>query len=231
MSSKQRHAYRRDRPAEDLYSHAKPLPHQSPAVYNEYITLEQFRNLRDEYRCTSSTVYHLLSKFENRIKLSALLDENFDPKVHGEIAGYYPQKDFVYFAHDLPGIEHEIAHMVEINESKMLLPDWGLRIYRLEKETPSAIVAGMARESRVRGIQSHFFQHTEARRGSRTGNSLSNNGIWSWGLSKHLPYGKFKTVKDIDNWLDDLFEKTREAWCVDKIEALWNKRADIVLKD
>lgn len=170
----------------------------------------------------SKTTKHLLSKLDSRVKYFSMIDYILDRK--SIVTAYYPRKDYIYFACDLPTIEHEISHMVEINESRTLLPDWGLKTFsNLDKETTSAIVAGAAREVRVRAIQAHLFDVKPDK--IRT---LADNPAWPDSMISRCPYGKFKSRTDFVTWIEDLHEKTYKAWNIDKIESIWNNRVEYI---
>src|SRR5271165_4202785 len=65
-------------------------------------------------------VYHLLN-MDARFRVFDLYDEVSPDK------GFFVTKQFIFMPICIPRAEHEISHMVELNNIKrMLLPDWGM---------------------------------------------------------------------------------------------------------
>lgn len=184
-----------------------------------------FFKLKDIVGDHSLFVNHLLSRLGGREMFFHIFDRVLD-KQDGDGVGYYPKKDFVYIATQLPTIEHEIAHMVEIqDEARVLLPDWGFKMYRLygkKRETNSAIVAGIARETRVRAIQRIIMRENSS-------SSMADHPAWSTAMDDYFPYGRFRNHADLVAWIKDIHERTCMNWSLDKIESEWNKKIDYLL--
>lgn len=172
-------------------------------------------------------VKRFLSRLEGKIQLHVMMDCIADRKVE---TAYYPTKTYLHTTWDLPSIEHEIAHMVEVSESRILIPDWGFRFYTdiypantKGKTTTAALVAAMSRETRVRAIQRLIDG------GNAEQSSLAQNFMWLDALQARLPFGRFKNRKDIIDWIEDMHLKTYVNWNIDRIEVEWNRKVDILL--
>jgi hypothetical protein len=140
---------------------------------------------------------------------------------------YVPHRDMIVMAFGLPKMEHQIAHMVEIAVERTTLPDWGMDgdPDRLGK-TASFYCAALARETRVRAIQRHLFDKDDSSF-YKSAKAIAGEGIWaSTFMTGHLPFGRFKTMKDAEEWACDLGERTYKAWNRDRIKAEWDKRIE-----
>jgi hypothetical protein len=136
-------------------------------------------------------------------------------------------KDVIYMPTDLPTTEHEIAHAVEMTDQKRwLLPDWGLRFGKdwNQKLTPSKMFASMSREIRVRAIQLHMVPGELNNKYSSMVNILNNQHAWGSWAKKYTPFGRFKNAQDVKDWVDDLREKTYNAWSLERIKHEWKIR-------
>jgi hypothetical protein len=185
-----------------------------------------FKSLKECASSFNTRVNHLMNKFDGKVKLFDMLDEEGIIRKGKTTIGYLPTKDCLYLATQLPCISHEIAHMVEANEDRALLPDWGLPLFvKWERIKTSSIVAAIARETRVRAIQHHINN----RKGKESDISLNENPVWSNMMLPRLPYGRFRTEYDLVQWVDDLHVKTYVAWSFDRVEVEWNKRTDRML--
>jgi hypothetical protein len=186
-----------------------------------------FKSLKDMIGNFSGRVNRLMAKFDGKVKLFDIADDEGVIRKGKTTIGYLPTKDCLYLATSMPCIAHEIAHMVEANENKVLLPDWGLPLFKKWHRIKTAsIVSAMARETRVRAIQ----LHVENAQGKESDRSLADNPVWIDNmLLPRLPYGRFKTRKDIEEWVDDIHVKTYCAWDFDRVEVEWNKRTNTLL--
>lgn len=140
-----------------------------------------------------------------------------------EIIAYYPAKQFIYMGHDLPHIGHEVAHMVEMNNlSRIFLPDWGMKAFNNEgKPSSKELFAAMARETRVRAIvnvlEGKGFQ------------PFNNHSTWHNSLLKgHLPFGRFKDVKEVKQWCSDMGLSTYNAWSKERVHHEWMRRVELI---
>lgn len=146
---------------------------------------------------------HLLSK-SDRIKLVTIGDED-------EGVGYIPKKNNIIIGVALR-FRHEVAHLVEISHSRLTLPDFGLPL------TPSSkkgIFSGLARETRVRAIQSHMQDKKI---------SILDNKYWVDSIKKNLPFGKFNSFNEVKDWIDVMHQTIYDAWSLDRIEHEWISR-------
>lgn len=76
--------------------------------------------------------------------------------------------------------------------------------------------AAFVRETKVRAIQSHM--------GLASFSSMVDHPFWGDEVTKHFPYKRFKTIQDLRVWHDDLFEKTKKQYCLDRIREEWKIR-------
>lgn len=154
-----------------------------------------------------------LLEMDSRIRIFELYDEL------EEDMGYIPRKDMICIPYVLPSADHEIAHMVEMkNPERWTLPDLGMRHPRLGMKTAEGIFAALAREVRVRAIQSHMTP------------SLNNprfpekHPYWEDEVTKRLPFGRFKSPETLFDWAENLYKRTHSAWNLDRIRHEWEIR-------
>lgn len=144
--------------------------------------------------------------------------------------GYKVRKRYVQFCTAIPTPYHEIGHMVEMkNFSRLVQDDWGIKHpIPFDRPTPYYFAA-MARECRVRGIQSHFDGQETLSQGFK--------GHWIEGQLKprqvnvaahSLPYGRFTSCDDVWNWADSIFQSARKKYDMERIIGEWKKRVEYI---
>jgi hypothetical protein len=136
-------------------------------------------------------------------------------------------KNVIYMPTVLPTTEHEITHAVEMTDQKRwLLPDWGMAFDGdwEHKMTPRKMFASMSREIRVRAIQLHMVPEEWSNKHSSLVNILNNQMAWGLWAKKYTPFGRFKNAQDVKDWVDDLREKTYNAWSLERIKHEWKIR-------
>lgn len=138
---------------------------------------------------------------------------------------YVPTKKCIYLpVNSIPNLEHELAHMLEMNDfARLTQVDFGFWFNRPITVSASAAIAAMSRESRVRAIQARLINK------SLSDCKITNNPIWADDIAAHLPFGRFMMKQDVIDWSDDIAEKTYNAWNVDRIDAEWKRRVDYLL--
>lgn len=131
--------------------------------------------------------------------------------------GFIIRKDMICIPTGLPSADHEIAHMVEMtNRSRWTLHDWGINIH--EPKTQKGLFAAISRETRVRAIQRHMTPNIPRFA------PLNNVHCWEPWVKENIPFGKFKTYQDVENWVVDMHDKTYAAWSLDRIRYEWEVR-------
>lgn len=136
---------------------------------------------------------------------------------------YFPTKNAIYITTGLPSLSHETAHMVEMNDySRLLQGDWGLWSKRA---SPKGLVCAIARESRVRGIESHMSTYRNI---DNLINSSGGVGLLCDMLKPSLPFGRFKDIAEVRQWAVSIFESTRSQWDLERIRHEWDLRADYI---
>jgi hypothetical protein len=155
-------------------------------------------------------------------------------KVFAQIGGitggdkkcYIPSKDKLCMTYGFPILNHELSHVVEMRDlSRLTQIDFGMNIFgrarhthAFYRPTDNGFFAGMAREIRVRSIERHINPDCSA-------NMLTNRG-WATHSARILPFGRFKTIQDLETWVLDVAEKTYKAWNKDRIVFEWTRRLD-----
>lgn len=138
--------------------------------------------------------------------------------------GFFCTKEHIFFPYELPQIEHDISHLVELtNPKRWTMTDWGLPRFDKDKVRPQAFFAAFARETRTRAIQQYIQPECIGDDTSSAYNQLANS-YWHGMMEKLLPYGRFKTMQDVKVWMNDLRERTFKRWSMDRIEHEWKFR-------
>jgi hypothetical protein len=170
-------------------------------------------------------ISHLLN-IDSRIRLYNFILSPFKEEIH-----YIPTKKYIYIPYGFPSISHQVAHMVEMNnQSRLTKYDWGFRHIKYTKdsignigevvETQSFITNVISREVRVRAIQNHLEKK------KRNHSTLVDN-TFLYSLATTLSsFGRFKTEKDVFDWIQYLHDRTYNAWSTDKIEYVWSKQLE-----
>jgi hypothetical protein len=138
----------------------------------------------------------------------------------------------------LPCVEHEIAHIVEMNDlSRICLPDWGMGkihdgVHKL-KTNPKFFFAAVAREIRVRNIQKIISgDDLNMRVGSKKDNAyaavIKNSYSWIDPAAKFIPFGRFRTMDEFYDWTIHLAETTLKNYSIERIRHEWDVKLNIM---
>ena len=168
-----------------------------------------------------SAINELFSKYSNRIKLCKPWCIPI-PQNNGVNMFYVPLKTHIYIPYSFPRLSHEVAHMVEMtNNSRLVMIDWGMPV-KIFKKAPG-ILALLSRETRVRVIEDVLVGRKP---------NISTVIEHSY-MSKMFPQvignSRFKEVRDVENWIEDLHERTLKAWSFDRIMVECHKRMEYIL--
>lgn len=146
-------------------------------------------------------------------------------------AGYHPNYNGkIYVAYSLPSLFHEIAHLVEIDNERYLLPDFGLG----GKATPSQrlnkkfMIKASAREERVIAIQKviNCGNNPEV---NKSMSIVNQNPFYQELFNKvGFPFNKFQNFNEVKDWAFHIFEKATKVWTRDKIEFEFFKRVEVL---
>lgn len=114
--------------------------------------------------------------------------------------------------------------------NRCLINDWGLPFTFFNEISVRGQFKSFARECRVRAIQTvlenkdmseTIMYHPILDKYFSEQNETNYHG-------KLLPFGKFKTVKDVWDWNSHIFETTYKKYNHDRIEHDWKKRIDYI---
>lgn len=157
---------------------------------------------------------------ESRICVCPLYGDIEDDK------GYFVTKSNIFIPYQLPKIEHDIAHLVELTNSKRwTMTDWGMPRFDDDNIKPGPFFAALCREARTRAIQLHMQPEAIGDNNNTTYNQLANS-YWMSMTKSLLPFGRFKCLKDVECWMGDIRERTYKAWSLDRITHEWKIRLD-----
>lgn len=170
--------------------------------------------------------YELISK-EPRIKLKNKL-WNDDKTVNA----YIPSKDNIIIAYKIPPIEHEIAHIVEMNDyNRLVITDFDMP-FRGPKASlfynkKSVYITSCARETRVRAIQSIIEGKEDY--DSFTAQPLNNAMLkLTSKFFDNTDDTRFKSSADFVDWLQNIRMRTMNLWDKDRVVFEWNKRIEFI---
>lgn len=167
----------------------------------------------------SPFVNSLLS-MDKRIRLCPLFGDVEEDK------GFFITKKHIYIPYSLPKVEHDLAHLVEMNAPRRwTMPDWGLPRFEKDVMPAGQVFAALSRECRTRAIQLHMetFPSEEAKFKSTSWSQL-NNFYWADLVKSVLPFGRFKNYRDVEDWNAMLRERTFKAWSLERIRHAWEVR-------
>lgn len=143
---------------------------------------------------------------------------------------YIPRKDVIIFPCQFMRIEdHDLAHMVEMNNfHRLLKPDWGMKTFSDNSPSNSEFFAALSREIRVRAISLVLRRIEKNHKRGDTSYDIFGNSYWEEGAKLRVPFGRFKTFKDVQEWAEHLRDRTLSHWNLDRIESEWFRRMDFI---
>lgn len=165
---------------------------------------------------TEKRVYPLLKKLSRVYLLNdiPLLKDGDKP------LAYLPTKQGLYFYVAIPTPEHEVAHLLEMNDRKR----WTLNDFGINSDppdTPRPLLTGITRETKVRAIQSILANEPP--------NPLwFKDRIWGNLLMNRIsfPFRSFAAFSHLEDYLASLYTKTIARWDFDRIHYEWEERAE-----
>lgn len=175
-------------------------------------------DLRDKISDEDPLLQELISKISRPIPIRSFLEKRPDGSFYN--FGWMPSSQGIYFSITLPRIAHEIAHALEINDRRMLLKDFGMPFGKPRSGREWFIA--VAREARVRAIEQRINNQYDI------WNPLDNQA-WKEVLN-YLPFGRFRSDKDLVEWAHDMGKGTMSSWTRERIHFEFSRKA-IVLND
>lgn len=132
-------------------------------------------------------------------------------------------KNKIIFTFNLPQIQHEFAHFVEVDESRFNKPDFGLGGSGFLKQNKSkkAYYAASFREERVCAIQQIIMGQSFSIERTK----IKRNSFWAGHFDEYKCAGD--VYKDFQEFEDACVEVNRDTfnyWSLDKIEEIFNRR-------
>jgi hypothetical protein len=185
------------------------------------ITAQQFKErcTKDKFSSVHPLVHELLV-MDSRIRLNPLFGD-VDPE-----KGFFITKNTIHIPYELPAIQHDIAHLLELTNCKRwVMSDWGMPRFDGSNINARKVFAALSREIRTRAIQLHITRfHNEEEKLRSTAYNQFNNFYWEELVKSHLPFGRFETFQDVEVWMADLRERTYNRWSLDRIQTEWKTR-------
>lgn len=189
-----------------------------------FMTPEEFRSHDNAINPNRGAIIHNLLGMESRFRLGDnIINHNRDLAVIDNPTqgiAYWVTKENIFTYFSLPRISHEIAHLLEMKNSKRwVLPDFGIKFpFNHTHKNKSIFFTALARETRVIAIESVLSSNSK---------SILDNS--SWKIDKrYLPFGRFNKKSDLKDWIIDLHTKTVNAWSHDRIYHEWAIRLDYI---
>lgn len=160
--------------------------------------------------------------------LAEILSNNPNIKLHETFfylsnkklpCSYFVAKDIILISYGLPNICHEIAHIIEMSDyARLTKIDMGMPM-DARKLSDKGLLCAIARESRVRAIQSTIINNS---------NKLFNNESWVEMVKRKQTLGKFKNFKEVLEWSDTIYNNALKEWTLDKIKEEWFKKMNFI---
>lgn len=184
------------------------------------ISSQDFRNTN--YKAIP-VVYHMI-EMDKRILFDRFFGDVSDRLKIDKQVGFLITKDTIHIPYQLPSIEHEIAHLVEMKDSKRwTMTDFGMGNPDIDHMSAERIFQALSREVRARAIELHLTGKIIK---SDSKYMIFNNPFWYSAVKKHLPFGKFKNMDEVTAWVEDLRDKTYAAWSEDRVVHEWKIRLE-----
>lgn len=153
-----------------------------------------------------------------RLRWTGFIDDvqpEVTTKKNRGMLGWCVRKDYVQMPTEIPQPAHEIAHLVELKSLPRILMDDFDFVNGNTDISPAHYYVAMAREARVRAIQSHF-----------DGRINFANPFWFEMAPR--PFGKFRNEKDVEAWVHAIFTTARNEWNMDRIFHEMKIRTDYI---
>lgn len=174
---------------------------------------------------------HADSAFEKHL-LSAMDNDdcvffNFIETYPGFL-GYHPNYNGkIYLAEGFPNLWHEISHLIEIDEERFMIPDFGLgkAPNKSQQQNKKYLINVLAREERVAGIE-HIIHFNNLDFSAKRYQPIYNSTWTGWFNDAGYPNFKFKNHKEVKDWGTHVFETSAKNWTRDKIEHIFFKRIE-----
>ncbi len=147
---------------------------------------------------------------------------------HG-VGTYSPTSRGLVMPSDFPSIEHEIAHFLEMgNIERLKFCDMGMDSDpgKWYERGPSILFIGFSRELRTRQIQKILEGEIEGGPNcklAKSMNDLTTNQSWHPD-QQFSDFGKFKSAKEVEDYMIDLCNKVRQNWTQEKIRFEFKRR-------
>lgn len=196
------------------------------------LPLSIFSKLRlIEKKFDNKFIEYLVSKNSSLLIYDNVIGSHMDEKEHNPTNHFYiPTRNYILMSFNLPRIEHQIAHMVDISVERTVIPDFGfgkfsetISKHHSPKAKNKAYFAATIRELRVRTIQLHIYDG-EFNIDLDYAMAFDPKDV----DESRFPFGKFKTKQDFINHCKNLAERTYNNWNKDKIEHEWNVRLNFI---
>ena len=115
----------------------------------EMLTTQQFKNKCEG--CSFQSVHplvHELLGMDERIRMNPLFGD-VDPE-----KGFFVTKNSIHIPFELPAIQHDIAHLLELTNCKRwVMADWGMPRFDGPNISARRVFSALSREIRTRAIQ------------------------------------------------------------------------------
>lgn len=165
-------------------------------------------------------MYHrMLSKFNGRVVF---------PQTYRSV--YHPTKNMIRIANIFldDAIPHEIAHMVQIKSFDRCLKDeWGMldgdSFRKKAKLSPKYFFKSFVNEIKVNAITKKLFEADKY-----LSRKIDLNYRWRVAASKFLPFGRFENKKQVEDWSNDLEQKTYRDYSFERIEYEWDTKVEFL---
>lgn len=125
---------------------------------------------------------------------------------------------------------HEMAHLVEIDKERYLLPDFGLgkTTFKNKSFNKNSIIRATAREERVVGIET-VIRYGDKPNVMKNMSRVNRNETWQYLFNMHgYPNRKFQNIEQVKDWAFNIFQTATQTWSRDKIEYEFFKRVEVL---
>lgn len=195
------------------FTFVKPLS----AFETEAYCKETFRH--------SSFAWELMNKLPIKVYTENIFNNDDDL-----IIWWHPTKKAIHISMFLTGMSHELAHFIETpNINRLVKNDFDLQLGLGGNKYTFAV---LIREVKVRAIQRRIGDFPErimsiTERQNEREATIITNAILDQAI-RYLPYGRFSCKEELIQYVYDLHDRTYDAWNKDRIETVFNKRAEFV---
>ena len=189
-----------------------------PYYNSSFVTgIKEIDDIANKYNCFKITKECIIMRYDLHI-------------------GYFVEDGFIYIPDDMPGINHEVSHFIEMNDlTRLLKDDFGFHnIFNSKNITQKKAVSASIRETRVRAIENIIrsnFNNDKDFFIKKTKELPKWRAIVYDHYISEINFGRFKSKSEFIEYLIHTAERTFDIYNKEKILFEFENRIKYILEN